>query len=116
MTEMLRFWAFQRWFRIENRTIIKDFRAILLIFVSFGLPQTIGGAFIREGVIIRDNTVYSQIWSFGGSLKLWGHVSFGLPQTIGDAFIREGAIISDNTVYSQIWSFVESLKLWGHPY
>ncbi len=29
---------------------IKDFRATLLIFFSFGLPQTIGGAFIREGI------------------------------------------------------------------
>ena len=61
MTEMLRFWAFQRSFRIENRTIIKEFRAILLIFVSFGLPQTIGGAFIREGTTIRDNTVLSNL-------------------------------------------------------
>ncbi len=61
MTEMLRFWAFQQWFRIENRTIIKDFGAILLIFVSFGLPQTIGGAFIREGATIRDNMVFMLI-------------------------------------------------------
>ncbi len=28
-------------------TIIKDIMAILVIFVSFGFPQTIGGAFIR---------------------------------------------------------------------
>ena len=33
--------------QVENQTIIKDFKAILVIFVSFGLPQTIGGAFIR---------------------------------------------------------------------
>ncbi len=30
----------------------------MLIFVSFGLPQTIGGAFIREGATIRDNKVF----------------------------------------------------------
>ncbi len=61
ITLMLMFWAFQRWFQIENRTIIKDFGTILVIFVSQGLPQTIGGALIRGVTLNRDNTVVSNM-------------------------------------------------------
>ena len=57
MTQMLEFLAFQQWFWIENRAIIEDFTAILVIFVKFGLPQPIGGAFIGGGATIRDNMV-----------------------------------------------------------
>ncbi len=36
--------AFQRWFRIENRTIIKETTVILLIFGNVVFLQTMGGA------------------------------------------------------------------------
>ncbi len=35
----LRFSAFQRWFRIENRTIIKETVSILAIYDSIGPPK-----------------------------------------------------------------------------
>ncbi len=38
----LRFWAFQQWFRIENRTIIKETVCVLDIYDRFGFPQTMG--------------------------------------------------------------------------
>ncbi len=38
----LRFSAFQRWFRIENRTIIKETMSILAIYDSIGFLQTRG--------------------------------------------------------------------------
>ena len=48
----LKFQAFQRWFRIENRTIIKKVMAILSIFGSCWLSQTMGGAFIRVAPLL----------------------------------------------------------------
>ncbi len=47
----LMFPAFQRWFRIENRTIIKETMSILAIYDSIGSPQIIGGALIRGGTL-----------------------------------------------------------------
>ncbi len=38
----LRFSAFQRWFRIENQTIIKENRFTLAIYDSIGFLQTRG--------------------------------------------------------------------------
>ncbi len=38
----LRFHTFQRWFRIENRTNIKKVTAILVIFGSLCIFQTMG--------------------------------------------------------------------------
>ena len=37
----LRFWAFQRWFQIENRTIIKVTACILDIYDKIGFIQTV---------------------------------------------------------------------------
>ena len=37
----LTFWAFQRWFRIDNRTIIKETESILISPNSIDLLQTI---------------------------------------------------------------------------
>ncbi len=53
----LRFSAFQWWFRIENRTIIKEIMSILAIYDSLGSPQTIGGALIRGGALNWQITV-----------------------------------------------------------
>ncbi len=49
--------SFPRWFRIENRTIIKETASILVIYGNIGLFQTIGGALIRGGALNRQNTV-----------------------------------------------------------
>ncbi len=43
MGRKLGFWAFQRWFRIGNRTIIKETVCIFEIYDRFGFPQTMGG-------------------------------------------------------------------------
>ena len=51
------FLAFQRWFRIENRTIIKETTSILAIYDGFGFLQTIGGALIRGGALNWQITV-----------------------------------------------------------
>ena len=53
----LRLWAFQRWFRIENRTFIKENVFILDISDRTAFLQTIGGALVREGALNRQNTV-----------------------------------------------------------
>ncbi len=47
----LRFWAFQRWFRIEKRTIFKETVLILVRYDRAGFLQTIGGALIRGGAL-----------------------------------------------------------------
>ncbi len=49
-------WANNPQYR-DPSLITKDFTAILVIFVSLGLPQPIGGAFIGGGATIRDNMV-----------------------------------------------------------
>ncbi len=48
----LRFPAFQRWFRIENRTIIKEAMSILAIYGSIGLLQTKGAPLLGEAPLI----------------------------------------------------------------
>ena len=57
MKSKLRFQAFQRWFQIENRSIIKEIGPILVTLDSSGGPQTIGGAFIRGCAFNRHITV-----------------------------------------------------------
>ncbi len=53
----LSFLAFQRWFRIENRTIIKEIMVILVIFGNVVFLQTMGGALIMGGALTRQITV-----------------------------------------------------------
>ena len=40
--QKLRFWAFQWWFRNENRSIIKEIKPILVTVESIVGPETIG--------------------------------------------------------------------------
>ncbi len=56
--------AFQRWFRIENRTIIKETTSILAICDGFGFLQTIGGALIRGGALNWQITVFVSLLIF----------------------------------------------------
>ncbi len=42
MEYKLRFWAFQRWFRIENRSIIKENSPILVPHYNIGSPKLWG--------------------------------------------------------------------------
>ena len=58
VSKKLSFCAFQRWFRIENRTIIKETVRILVIYDRFAFPQTMEGALIRGGALNRQNAVY----------------------------------------------------------
>ena len=46
------FSAFQWWFRIENRTIIKGTMSILAIYDSIGLLQTKGAPLLGEAPLI----------------------------------------------------------------
>ena len=55
--EKLSFWAFQRWFWIENRSIIMDSGAILVNVDFIVGPPSKGGAFIRVCAFIRHITV-----------------------------------------------------------
>ncbi len=57
LTRKLRFSAFQRWFRIENQTIIEESVAILAIYDSIGFLQTKGGTVIRGGTLNWQITV-----------------------------------------------------------
>ncbi len=50
--DKLRFSAFQRWFRIENRTIIKETMSILAIYDSIGFLQTKGAPLLGEALLI----------------------------------------------------------------
>ncbi len=47
------FWAFQWWFRIENRSIIKEVTKTFVIFGTFCFCQTMGGALIRVVPLLR---------------------------------------------------------------
>ena len=42
MDQKLRFWAVQRWFRIENRSIIKEIKPILVPQDNIGSPKLWG--------------------------------------------------------------------------
>ena len=53
----LKFQAFQRWFRIENRTIINEFVLILVSYDRTWSLQTVGGALIRGGALNGQITV-----------------------------------------------------------
>ncbi len=63
----LRFWAFQRWFRIENRTIIKGVMETFVIFGTLCFGQTMGGALIRVvpllGIIRYDFMLFYPKWA-----------------------------------------------------
>ncbi len=48
----LRFQAFQWWFRIENRTIIKETMCILDIYGRIGLLQTMGAPLLGRAPLI----------------------------------------------------------------
>ncbi len=48
----LGFWAFQRWFLIENRTIIKETVHGLDIYDRFGFPQTMGAPLLGDAPLI----------------------------------------------------------------
>ncbi len=56
-----KFSAFQQWFRIENRSIIKETMSILAIYDSIRFLQTKGGALIREGALNWQITVLSML-------------------------------------------------------
>ncbi len=50
--EKLSFSAFQRWFRIENRTIIRETIPVLVIYDSNGFLQTKGAPLLGEAPLI----------------------------------------------------------------
>ncbi len=50
--EKPRFSAFQRWFRIENRTIIKEIMSILAIYDNFGFLHSRGAPLLGEAPLI----------------------------------------------------------------
>ncbi len=52
-----RFLAFQRWFRTENQTIIKESVLILASYNKTGSLQNIGGSLIRGGALNWQITV-----------------------------------------------------------
>ncbi len=52
LREKLRFSAFKRWFRIQNRTIIKETMSILAIYNSIGFLQTRGAPLLGEAPLI----------------------------------------------------------------
>ena len=62
MGRKLRFWAFQRWFRIENRTIIKETVYIFETSDRFGFPQTMGAPLLGEASLIG-RIRYMWFWS-----------------------------------------------------
>ncbi len=43
----LKFWAFQRWFRIENWTICKKYMSNMVSLDIFGIPQTMGAPLLQ---------------------------------------------------------------------
>ncbi len=52
LVKKLSFSAIQRWFRIENRTIIKETMPILAIYDSIGFLQTRGAPLLGEAPLI----------------------------------------------------------------
>ncbi len=54
LVKRLRFSAFQRWFRIENRTIIKETMSILAIYDSIGILQTRGAPLLGEAPLLAE--------------------------------------------------------------
>ncbi len=54
--------AFQRWFGIENRTIIKETTSILAIYDGFGFLQTMGAPLLGEAPLIG-RLRYVMCWS-----------------------------------------------------
>ena len=60
----LTFQAFKWWFRIENRTIIKEIVLILVSYDSTGFLQTTGGTLIRGGALDWQIMVYTNKASY----------------------------------------------------
>ena len=52
LSQKLRSSAFQRWFQIENRTIIKETMPILAIYDSIGFLKTKGAPLLGEAPLI----------------------------------------------------------------
>ena len=63
LREKLTFLAFQRWFRIENRTVIKETRPNLGIYDSIGFLQTKRAPLLGEAPLIG-RLRYDQVLGF----------------------------------------------------
>ncbi len=68
--ELLR--AFQRWFRIENQTVIKGFMETFIVFWYSLFWPNYGGTLIRDNTVLnlKDGGIDMDGWSKSNTLTL----------------------------------------------
>ena len=87
MEYKLRFWAFQCWFQIENRSIIKEDMPILVTHTQYWVPQTMGAPLLLL-------------------LKSWNYVRIG--KGIASRCIN---IITWNCLQTKVHTFADRIQL-----
>ena len=133
--------AFQRWFRIENWTIIKETMSILAICYSTGFLQTMGAPLLGEAPLIgrlryttlllcnfSNNSQYLELYKtlpFGeiliialGIVTQWEDAAFSVGKNTSGSHSRSNALWSENLKNFAISGplFNKYICRWGSQY